>query len=569
MLWCLLRAANLFGLCVNLGLAAHAQYTWETEREKEHGILRVSISNTSDPLLYFVGQYPDGSHTDTLRNTEAHLDLGSTDPRYGYQIAHLLKAMPPELYGRKGQHIYDNWEFVSFPIFGLASVKVWVNDRTTNERMELHFTLQPNDTVDFVFDIGFSPGCFLIDAPTLKRTGSADYQVSRRRLPNDELLRTLTRYDRSISFVTRSMTDNRKLDIVGIEDPTPLRCVRFDDRLRYVGDGPEAVVVREHPWYSKMKFTQPVEQMAVPDYMQADPEDERQHVHCVERVYVKPVHLRSAQTKFDLSRMTVNNGMSVVKGDTTFLALEGLLESWLFTQSMPCNWPEYSASTFDFTYNADSVLSVQMTVQTRPLPAADAEQLRSYSGALERARQRYERQQKRSGRFRFGRLFKATVKAGPPMPSAGPTALPLPELDVEVPVACDSVLPVVQPNFLNNGYYSWQPVLPCYPMDALNVLSTHYRAFVVNPYTLYPYDPEQLFGERFRAVVYAEMQAVYAERQAWGVSHPFNLNHYLPSAKRYFMWGLDTDSVIVYFGNEGEFNAWFMHRIPFSRFADE
>ena len=65
------------------------------------------------------------------------------------------------------------------------------------------------------------------------------------------------------------------------------------------------------------------------------------------------------------------------------------------------------------------------------------------------------------------------------------------------------------------------------------------------------------------------MELQYNELQAMGIKHPFNLYHYRPQERRQFMWGLANDAVIIYYGNEGEFGAWFKHRIPFSRFADE
>lgn len=557
----------LFLVLLCWGETAFGQPLWESEREKEHGILRVSISNSPDPLYYFVGVHPNGSSTDTLSNTEAHLDLGSLDPKFGYQIAPLVKAMPPDLYGRKGKHLYDNWEFVAFPILGLSSATVWMIDRSSGKRMDIHFTFPPSDTADYVFDFGFAVGSFCVDAAALKYTGSDGHQLARRELDRDGKIPSATRFDRAISRVIRSMTSNRMLDIVEVSDPEPFRCFRFNKRLRYLREGPESVAVAEHPWYTKVKYRSPVQQLAVPDYMAPDPDDDQQKVYCVEHVYVKPVCLHTLGASYDPFVRSVNRRMSGAVIDTTFLALETLLEGWLFSQSLPCNWPVYTSASFSFPFNADSILSVEMKVEERLLPADDTEAVLRYSLELDRVEEKNKRKQNKHRRISRARFLKEAPQA-PLIPSASPPKLPLPNLEIEVPRACDSLLNESGTRFLNNGYYSWEPVLPCYSMDSARVESVYYRAIVLNPYTLEPYLPEQLFGEGFREVVYAEMELRYGQMQEEGSKHPFNLYHYLPQARRRIMWGLTNESVIIYYGNEGEFGAWYTHRIDLRRFVD-
>jgi hypothetical protein len=91
---------------------------------------------------------------------------------------------------------------------------------------------------------------------------------------------------------------------------------------------------------------------------------------------------------------------------------------------------------------------------------------------------------------------------------------------------------------------------------------------VVNPYTLQSYNPENLFGPRFREVVYAEIMKEYDKFKASGEEIDFNFNeqHYKPELGRHFMWGLDQKHLIIYYGNEGEFQAYRKLLIPFELF---
>jgi hypothetical protein len=129
-----------------------AQLLWETEREKEHGILRIKIEGISmDDYYFFVFQNSETKVRDTLRNQEQHLDLGNAKDPYSYSLGNLLKAMPNGLYGKNRQMIYSDWSYVSFPIVGLSEADVFVENGKTKEKMRIHFILNPLDTVDYVF----------------------------------------------------------------------------------------------------------------------------------------------------------------------------------------------------------------------------------------------------------------------------------------------------------------------------------------------------------------------------------------------------------------------------------
>jgi hypothetical protein len=160
--------------------SVQSQTKWETEREKEHGVLRMRIDGlTLDDDYYFIYQNLQTKKIDTLRNREMHLDLGNSEPPHAYNMGKILKTLPQKLYGKNTQHIYRDWYYVSFPILGLSQGEIVAS------------TIQQSELLHTPF----------------------------------KLLEELT--------VIRSQTDNFNLSIVDIGNPEPLGCFPFYNKVRY------------------------------------------------------------------------------------------------------------------------------------------------------------------------------------------------------------------------------------------------------------------------------------------------------------------------------------------------
>lgn len=557
-----------------------AQTTWNIEREKEHGVLRIKIEDlTIDDYYYFVYSNQNNNSLDTLRNQEAHLDLGNSEPTYYYNMGKLLKALPPGIYGKKSinKHIYDDWNYVSFPILGLSEAQVIVKNPDNGTSMRIFFEFDSSDTVDYVFQLNFKPGNYFIDAPLLKHYSLSkrfsEHYTSNQR---EQILHAPFKHLHE-PLVILSQTNNPNLSIIKIGDPEALRCVPFYDKIRYSSESTLNMI--EHPFYKKIKYSSPKAKMMVPDYMKADTSNDEQQAYCIENTYVKPLYLYNENIEANgivsVSRNnpSVNRRLRGATVDTTFLNLESYLEAILFSHKNHCNQPFYSVSQVDFPFNSDSIISIEVTERFYKLPPSDSLQLMKYKKELKKALEKADRPPKKHFFKSFFSIFKRKkmVKENnePYMPKLELLMLPIPRYEVKIPNICDSLL-YSQPsnNYLNNGYYSWEAVKPCYSVDDTSFFSTKYFSTVLNPYTLQPYDPEKLFGPSFRKVVYNEIMKEY-ERIHLSNEHlnfNFNEHQYRPDLKRHFRWGLAQNHVIIYYGDEGEFWAYRKLLIPFEYF---
>jgi hypothetical protein len=563
-----------------------AQSSWDIEREKEHGVLRLSIDELEgDYFYYFVYKNKSTQNFDTLRNQEAHLDLGNPESDYFYSIGKLLKAMPPGVYGKKSinKHIYEDWSYVSFPILGLSEAQVWVTNSNNEESMRIYFEFDSSDTADYIFQLNFKPGNYLIDAPLLKHFSLSNrFTELYSTIPLEQMLEQIQHSPYKYlgePLVIPSKTRNPNLSIVKIEDPEALRCFPFYEGLRYSSPLASTLKAIEHPFYKKIKYQSPIDQMMVPNYMKADSSNDEQKAYCIEHTYVKPLYLYSDNIEADgivsisKNSPTVNRKLKGATDDTTFLSLESYLEALLFSKNNPCNQPFYSVSQVAFPFKADSLVSIEVTETFFKLPPADSMKLMEYNKELKKAIEKAERPPKKNFLKSFFSFFNPNNKIEkdnqPYMPKLESLKLPMPDYEVNIPNICDSLI-YSQPskNYLNNGYYSWEAVDPCYNWNDSNYYSINYFSMVLNPYTLQPYDPEELFGPNFREVVYTEIIKEYERIHS---SHEylnfnFNVNHYRPEFKRRFMWGIDQEYVVIYFGNEGEFSAYRKLLIPYEKF---
>tara|TARA_R110000868_G_scaffold304831_4_gene565974 strand:- start:1327 stop:3033 length:1707 start_codon:yes stop_codon:yes gene_type:complete len=559
-----------FLLTFFLGFSMQGQSKWEQEREKEHGVLRLKLDGMSlDDYYYFVFLNPKTKAFDTLRNREMHLDMGNTEKEYSYTMGQLLKAMPNNLYGQNSQNIYGDWSYVSFPILGLAEGQIVAVKSETKSTMRIHFKFEAMDTADYVFQLNFQEGIFLIEAPLLKHYAlSKQYRKHKSTIKESEILGTPFKLLKELS-VNSSQRSNVNLSIIDIGNPEALMCFPFYDKIRYSSQTESSLHVIEHPYYTKFKYTSPSVHITAPLYMASDP---RRNAYCLEKIYVKPVYLyrpldyKSFKNRSDLQ---LNRRRRKTTDDTTFLGLESFIEATLFSKSIPCNEPYYSVTEVKFPFNHDSLVSLEITETFFRLPRQDSLELAKYTKRLNKAIAKAEKPAKKNVIRFFKRRNKIGVSNDPYQPKLNEPTLPMPDYDVEIPKQCDSLL-IRQPsrNYLHNGYYSWEAVKPCYDMHNSNDDIQEYYALVVNPYTMEPYDPEVLFGPKFREVVYREILNEYHRLQeaSQKIDFPFNVHHYKPELRRRFTWGLDKKHVIIYYGNEGEFSAYQKLKIPLERF---
>ncbi len=542
----------------------------EKEREKEHGVLRLKIDGMSlDDYYYFVFINPKTNQFDTLRNREMHLDMGNTEKEYSYTMRQLLTAMPNDLYGQNVQNTYSNWSYVSFPILGLSQAGIVAVKSETKSTMRIHFKFEAMDTADYVFQLNFKEGDFLIEAPLLKHYAlSKQNRKHRSTIKESEILGAPFKLLQEIS-VNSSHTSNVNSSIINIGNPEALMCFPFYDKIRYSSQTESSLHVIEHPYYTKIKYSSPSVQISAPEYLVSD---SRKNAYCLEKIYVKPLYLyRPLDYKTFRSRnnLQINRKQRKATEDTTFLALESFIEATLFSKSIPCNKPYYSVSEVKFPFNHDSLVSLEITETLFRLPREDSIELAKYTKRLNKAIAKAEKPSKKNI-FRFFRGGnKVWVSDDPYPPNLEQKTLPMPDYDVDIPLQCDSLLNrQASRNYLNNGYSSWEAVEPCFDMHNLRNDIQEYYALVLNPYTMEPYDPEFLFGPKFREVVYNEILNEYKRLQGASqkIDFPFNVNHYKPELRRQFTWGLDKRHVIIYYGNEGEFSAYQKLKIPLERF---
>jgi hypothetical protein len=559
-----------FLLASLLCFSMQGQTKWEIEREKEHGVLRLKIDGMSlDDYYYFVFINPKTKAFDTLRNREMHLDMGNAEKGYSYTMGQLLKVMPKDLYGQNSHVIYGDWSYVSFPILGLSQAQIVAVKSETKSTMRIHFEFEDTDTSDYVYQLNFQEGDFLIEAPILKHYAlSKQYRKHQSTIKKSEILGTPFKLLQELS-VNSSQTKNVNLSIINIGNPKALMCFPFYDKIRYSSQTESSLHTIEHPYYTKIKYPSPSVLSSTPDYMASDP---RRNAYCMENIYVKPVYLyRPLDYKSVRNRrnLQVNRKRRKAIDDTTFLRLESFIEATLFSKSNQCNEPYYSVSEVDFPFNHDSIISLEITETFFRLPREDSLGLAKYTKRLNKAIAKAEKPAKKNSITFFKRRNKVWSSNDPYQPKLNAQTLPMPNYDIDIPKQCDSLL-IRQPsgNYLNNGYYSWEAVEPCLdtqnPQDDIQ----EYYALVLNPYTMNPHDPEVLFGPKFREVVYKEVQKEYNRLQALKqeIDFPFNVHHYKPELKRQFIWGLDQRHVIIYYGNEGEFSAYQKLRIPHERF---
>lgn len=559
-------------------ISTKAQSTWDVEREKEHGVLRIKIDDLKgDGHYYFVYKNKNTQNSDTLRNQEAHLDLGNSEPNYHYKMGKLLKGLPPGVYSKKSinEHLYDDFNYVSFPILGLSEAQIIVKNSNNSQIMRIFLDFNSHDTADYIFQLNFKKGDFYINAPLLKHHAlSKNYPLRRSSIEPEQLLLTPYKYIKRLS-VKPSQTSNFNLSIVNIGDPEALRCTPFYDKLRYSSPIVSAIKTIEHPFYKKIKYLSPTARMRVPNYMKADPSNDQQKAYCLEHSYVKPLYLYREKTKkgahlsIGRNNLPVNRKFRRSVSDSTFLGLESYLETLLFSKNNPCDQPFYSVSKVDFPLIADSIVSIEISERFYNLPPADSVQLMDYKKNLKKAVEKAERPAKKNFFRFFKRKKKIRVDKRPYMRTVEVFTLPMPEYEVDIPKSHDSIL-YSQPSYnnLNNGYYSWEAVEPFYNFDDTNIYSIQYFSVVLNPYTLQPFDPEELFGPNYREVVYSEIMKEYERLHSSGENLNFNFNdkHYKPELKRNLNWGIDQENVIIYYGNEGEFWTYRKLLIPFEHF---
>ena len=534
----------------------YAQTAWDIEREKQHGVLRLKIEGlTLDDYYYFVYRDPETGRMDTLRNFEMHVDLGNTDSAYRYNMGPIMRAVPPHLYGKGDVFIYRDWYYVSFPILGLDSAQVFAVDPKSQERMRIFFAFNPSDTADYAFQFNFQSGDFFVPAEDLRK-----YALSLQWSEFDY------RYDESNPFASRysglkriavhpSQTSNKWLSIIEIESIEPFRFFRFFDRPRLISAYGNVLNYRRHPYFKKYKHTADPKgfQRLYPPYLTPDTSSMTLNPYCVENIFVQPVYLYSEE---DASyRPKVNRSWTMSGGDTAFLKLEEMIESILFTQQINCNAPFYLITEVDFPFRTDSLVSLLITKRYLPLPAKDFFAMKSFDNELKTV---YEENSTNPKLKHFYSL--------PVLPQTGYGNFPFDRFGVEIPSFCDHPSENASQNYLDNGYTRWKPIDSCTFTADTSWGHSEYISMVLNPYTLQMYNPEELFGPDFRQVVYNELSAVHDALERSESEYSFNLYHYRPELKRHFMWGLEGESVVIYYGNEGEYGAYQRHYIPMGLF---
>jgi hypothetical protein len=88
-----------------------------------------------------------------------------------------------------------------------------------------------------------------------------------------------------------------------------------------------------------------------------------------------------------------------------------------------------------------------------------------------------------------------------------------------------------------------------------------YIGLVMKPGNAEPITIEELFGEAVLDSIYRHMLEIekrYPENK-------FNSYFYRPELKRHFLWGVNPEGLLIYYGNEGEFRAYYKTLIPFAQ----
>lgn len=555
--------------------SANAQTNWKTEREKEHGILRLRIKNLNSDYYYFIAQNPQTTELDTLRNQASHLDLGNHELKYGYSLAKQLKAFPSKLYGKTSEPIYDNWEHVSFPVGGLSSAVVFVGDKTSSDTMKLNFVFTPSESLDYVFETEFQAGEFLIKATKLKAYALAE-NIYGYRFKDTLSVNDVGRFIEIDHLrIRNSLSSNPNLSIVVMDSLKGLKVIRFPDRIRYQNPSLASVFFSEYPVFKKIKYRPAIRQFQAPSFMVSPADVFQQYAYCVEHNYVRPLHLKAhPKTKYHPKRENQSD-YNKIKGILrnkkeiqTFGDLEEYLNAILFSKYSSCNQAYYQSTTIHFPFNGDSIVSIEIRTKVFHLPKEDSLVLFEYNKALTKAIEKKENPSQKKLFSWFRKEKKRPTVEVPFMPSPNSFELEMPNYDVEIPRSPDSIIGSPKNiRTLNNGYFSWEAVIPYYDLSSPKMVKQEFYSIVLNPFTMEVFSLDSILGVNYRNIIYEEMEILYKELRAEADDHPFNLSHYIPNNKRQIMWGLENENLLIYYGNEGEFSALKKHPIPIEKFG--
>jgi hypothetical protein len=519
------------------------------------GILRVKVNGYDGDRYTAVIHYRDTDEVDTIQRIAHYTDLG---------LAKKWGKMPERLFATQ-------WDYAAFSIEDVSHIDLILPQKRSLDRMTVRFEFEPLErTMDYSFELNYQPGIYKIQAEKVaslffKREGVKDQPTTIR---NVDLLKDKEKAHQTFNLKPYGAV-RASLTVIEIKNLELFRAIRTTNRWRYASPGEESIALVRTATLKKVKYNPAYKTLVAPTFMQTEGR-ESDYFYCVQGIYVR--HIQASMqwgTKGDPNpklrwHPAYNLGHET---DSVQEAFNEFINTVVLQVDHPCNADYFSVLTPSITWNSDSLMSLQVKTVRYKMSESASEELEQYRKKYEKAQlNTNDRNKKRMG-FIARWKFRRQMKNPPPfMPKLELEKLPMPEYDLDVPRWCTEPPKYVSSyptgNRWNNGYWSWEKSEICGSTESSNriprVDSVTYRSIVFNPYTLEVVDPFSLFGEDLRQTIYSHMK----ELDEAGKTE-FNIHQYLPENGRGFLWGLSPDGIIIYYGNEGEWEGWFKTVVPF------
>lgn len=511
-----------------------------SEIERPHGILRIKLNNYygSSQDILVINQYHDSSKTDTVISRLAMFDLGA--------IRNWPKGKVPERWA--GFHYY------SASILN-RNVMVIISDGP--KTMKLHLT---NDSSlrDHNLSIPFAPGTYKMHLPDIKDFYT--YNKNIEYLQKKALKTQLSRPERSglkeQAFITFNSLDKFKVTQFTVgefelhSEPFlwyPLAWLQYAGNTSLktkIGSTPLKTLVESGFWPDDEnglcvynKFVQ------VPRIYLKQEEDLNYCGTTLNTIFPQlsyPDYYRDCSHNFDsLQRFLYN------------IAL----------QKDQCNSAYASLTKAYFTLVSDSLVSLVFETKKAVHTPNYLKTIRSYQRKIDSLAQAYNAIQ----------LLKTKKK---PLAEAKfyqyQFNVPMAFLQQE-PSAFNQTDKIY--HYKNKGtpqqeLNQWNIHKQAYQLDSMfqtpvdtNYFQHTFWAINLNPYTMKIYGVRDLLPENALQIIYNEMLAIkkrFPERD-------FNEFQYQPDLNRGYVVGFTLNSILIYYGNEGEFGGWFIHEIAFEK----
>lgn len=512
-----------------------------SELERQHGILRIKLNNYygSSQDILVVNQYHDSTPTDTVISRLAMFDLGA--------IRNWPKGKVPERWA--GFHYY------STPIQNRdVTVLIWDGPDTMKLQLTNNNTLR-----DHNLSIPFSPGIYTLHLPHIKDVYTYNKNIE---YITKKAIRTyLERPERSglkeqafIYFetlkpfkITPFKTGNYELYTKPFKtyDLNWLQYAR-NTVLKQSITTPIKTLVNSNFWPDESNelcvynsFVQ------IPRLYLADQEDLN---NCGPR-YSKNYPLLSYPDYFkDCS----HEYDSLQKFIYDIALLKGRFNS------------EFARLTkVYFTLISDSLVSVVFHTKQTELPAYYLKQIATYQQIIDSLHQQFESIQQLKPKKKYkaeAEFYSYSLHVPKPLELADlNTVFQQSEKVFHYRNKGTPEQELNQWNVFSNTKLA--DSLYQNPVADTNQFRNTYLSINLNPKTLRIYDVKELLPDSALEIIYQEMLEIKAKHP----KHFFNEFQYDPALKRHFVAGFTPESLLIYYGNEGEFGGNYIHEIPLSK----